>query len=145
MKTVLCIFMTVVLGTAIMTQAQGQWRLGWGGTVSIQFGQQQSNCYGGNTACCNTTYWQPPVCDNAGNSIQRISQRCCCNVLVRNITVCPQNINSTSCGCFVDGMYHQQGYTINLVVDNMPRSIPISENDLRRLQNNQTITVQVVW
>jgi|GEM_PF-2471860 len=90
--------------------------------------------------------WQSPICDNGGNSVQSLCQRGW-QVKITSIKgVNKETVNSYSQGAVVDGIYHECGFTINFMVNNIARSIPISYQQWYEIyENNQTIEVAVVW
>lgn len=123
MKKVLCILVLITLGVVFSTH-----------TV---LGQGPSYC----------TDWVAPVCDNAGNSIEFLQGNHCPQLKILTVgRITASQINSCSPGAVVDQVYQSCGYTINLMVNGVPRSVPISEYDWETLYTyGEDIQISIIW
>jgi len=91
--------------------------------------------------------WVAPVCDNAGNSVEFLQANHCPQLKILTVgTINASNITSSSLGCVVDQTYQGCGYTINLIVNGSPRSVPISAYDWETLyMYHGEIQISIVW
>lgn len=139
----------ITLGVINNTHLLGQ--VGFCGGIQIGYGgyyppvhNYPPHCH----TCGNTTptyqNWSPPVCDNAGNSLGRVQAMGYHPQLV-SFPIDMYDYSSLATGCIVDGQYTMAGSTVNMVVNGMPRSIPISNQARQVLERGGTIQVTVIW
>lgn len=123
MKKVLYILVLITLGVVFSTP--------------VVLGQGPAYC----------TDWVAPTCDNAGNSIEFLQANHCPQLKILTVgRITANNINSYSQGCVVDQVHQPCGYTINLVVNGVPRSVPISNYDWETLYTyGEDIQISIIW
>ncbi len=121
MKKVLYTLVLITLGVVFSTP--------------LVLGQEPSYCTG----------WVAPVCNNAGHSFEFLQANHCPQLKILTVgRIAKDQINSYSKGAVVDGVYQHCGYTINLMVNDMPRSVPISNYDWEILSRGGDIEISVI-
>ncbi len=141
----------LVIALGVMTNTQTMGQIVFSGGVSIGYGgcypPPQSQCppphhhSGGNVY---SQSWIPPICDNAGNSLGVYQARGIQPHLV-SFSIDLWSIDNLASGCIVDGHYTMAGSTVNMDIQGVRRSIPISHQAHQILERGGTIQVTMIW